>query len=73
MAGSVSQRTVVTQAELNPKQSTGKLALFNEDGTPFTSGGGGGVTLPIEISDVNGLQAILDDYETRIAALENPV
>lgn len=41
MAGSVSQRVVVEQAELNEKQSTGRMALFNEDGTPFTGGGGG--------------------------------
>ncbi|AVJ50998.1 hypothetical protein FDJ44_gp07 [Microbacterium phage Pikmin] len=41
MAGSVSQRIVVAQDELNERQSTGRMALFNEDGTPFTGGGGG--------------------------------
>lgn len=39
MAGSVSQRTVVSQDAVHTGQSLGRVALFNEDGTPFTAGG----------------------------------
>ena len=64
------QTVIVDQATLDPNVRVKQTALFNEDGSPFTGGGGGGTTLPIEISDVTGLQAILTDYEDRIAALE---
>ena len=39
-----SQAVVIEQAEPNPKKLTKRLALFNEDGTPFS--GGGGAPLP---------------------------
>lgn len=38
----ISQAIVVEQDSLNPGTSIDKLALFNEDGSPFTGGGDGG-------------------------------
>jgi hypothetical protein len=42
----VSQRRVVAQEEPNPNQIMGDIALFNEDGTPFTGGGDGSAPGP---------------------------
>lgn len=79
MAGSVSQRVVVEQAELNEKQSTGRMALFNEDGTPFV--GGGGAELPttataaeLEAGTEAGLRMVSpklihDEIKRQIAAI----
>ena len=38
------------------------------DGEPVTGGSGGG---PVAIDDVTGLQDVLDDLESRLAALES--
>lgn len=40
----ITQATVVEQEEPTPGRISSQIALFNEDGTPFTGGGGGGTT-----------------------------
>lgn len=43
----ISQAIVVAQDSLNPGTSIDKLALFNEDGTPFTPSGGSALGSPV--------------------------
>lgn len=82
----VGQFEIVSKSAPTPGQSVGRVSFFDENGDPIDIGGGtvsvawGDVTgkpstFPPashthDIADVSGLQAIIDDYETRIAALE---
>ena len=59
MAQLIAQKTVVEQAELLPGRLTGKISLFNEDGTPFSPGSGGGYTPPtlVPVSEADAVAA----------------
>ena len=77
---------VVSQGAPTPGRSIGKVAFFDENGTPIDLGGGTvtvawadvtgkpstftPATHTHTVAQVTGLQAINDDFETRIAALE---
>lgn len=81
------QFVVVEDPEVRSNQFLGKIVLVNDDGTPWTPGGGSSApswsditgkpsTFTPEshthgINDVEGLQAIIDDLEARVAALES--
>ena len=64
----VKQVVVVAQAEPRHGQGLERTAFFDEDGIPVEFGGG--ESGPVAISDVTGLQAIIDDLTGRIEALE---
>ena len=71
MTRSVGQFEVVSADAPPPGRTIGKVAFFDENGDPVEIGGGGSsVPAEVTIGDVAGLQAIITDYEDRIAALE---
>lgn len=81
------QFVVVEDAELLDDQFVGRIKLVNEDGSPWSPGGGSSPvswgevtgkpsTFPPaehthEVSDIDGLQAIIDDLQSKVAALES--
>ena len=86
MAQATKQVKVVSAAAPVPGQGFETTAFFDADGNPVSIGGGDAsvawadvtgkhATFPAAththtVAQVTGLQAIIDGYETRIAALE---
>lgn len=81
------QFVVIEDPEVRDNQFLGRVALVNEDGTPWTPDGDSSAPSWSDITDkpstftpashthgiedVDGLQAIIDDLESRVAALES--
>lgn len=86
MGQATKQVRLVSLGEPVKNQAFEPVAFFDENGDPVDIGGGSGsvawgdvtgkpstfppATHTHVIADVTGLQAIIDDYESRIAALE---